>query len=50
MIKQSMINEYILIEAVVPYIVNHSHYLYKCDYLIPVHIHPCNHNNSFQQY
>ena len=28
----------------------YSHYLYKCDYLIPDHIHPCKHNNSFHQY
>ena len=29
---------------------NHSYHLYKCGYLIPVHIHPCKYNSNFQQY
>ena len=28
----------------------HSHYLYKCNYLIPIHIHSCKCRKSFQQY
>ena len=44
------IRMYVCIQHIISYVCTYVYYLYKCDYLIPIHIHPCKYNNSFHQY